>query len=246
VSLVFHGPQSAGELLDVSFGVVKRHPALLCRIGVWPVVAYAVFDVASRILSDSTTLNVLSLPFTLAVYSLGEAAVGVAAWRLLHREPVTARSVWAEVRARLGRVAASYTLKWLGVCVGLVFFIVPAALLLVRWFAVPIVIVVENLGIRSGFQRSRELARGNRKQIFVTIALLDLSMMVVSVFIAAMLTDDTTQHLPLWYSFVSWLWSVLYLLYHATLSAALYANARVRNEGYDLEALLPTQREAAR
>jgi hypothetical protein len=239
VSLIFHAPQSAGELLDVSLGIVKRHVGLLCRIGIWPVLGIAAVDLASRTFPDSTVVGMLTLWVTFAVYGWGEAAVSLAAWRLLHREPVTPSSVWEMVRRRMGSVAIGYTLKWIGMFLGLVFFLVPAALLLVRWFAVPAANVIEGLGVRAGFRRSRELARGNRWQIFVTIALLDLSMIVLSLTVAAMLMDETDPQLPLWFSVINWVWTMLYLLFHATLSAALYANARVRNEGYDVESLLP-------
>ncbi len=43
MSLVFHGPQSAGELLDVSLGVVKRHAGPLLRIGIGPTLAIPLF-----------------------------------------------------------------------------------------------------------------------------------------------------------------------------------------------------------
>jgi hypothetical protein len=44
--------------------------------------------------------------------------------------------------------------------------------------------------------------------------------------------DFTTGQAPVWVSILSWLFSLLYLPFHAALSAILYANARIRNEGY--------------
>ena len=35
MSLVFHRPQSAGELLDVSLNVVKQNGTLLLGLGCW-------------------------------------------------------------------------------------------------------------------------------------------------------------------------------------------------------------------
>jgi hypothetical protein len=54
VSLVFHRPQSAGELLDVSLGVVK----------------------GPRALPESSALGLLMLPLSFVVYSIGEANEG--------------------------------------------------------------------------------------------------------------------------------------------------------------------------
>jgi hypothetical protein len=223
VSLVFHRPQSAGELLDVSLGVVKRHAAFLFRLGMWPVLGIAAIDLISRALPESSALGLMMLPLSFVVYSIGEAGVSFAAWQLLHRRPVDAAAVWTRVRQCFGSVTVGYTLKWMGVLLGLVFFIVPGALLLVRWFAVPAANV----------------------QIFVTIGLLDVGMTLGSIVLAAAAVDDTTSELPLWFSLASWAFTMFYLLYHATLSTALYANARVRNEGYDVEDLFPAATEVA-
>jgi hypothetical protein len=245
VSLVFHRPQSAGELLDVSLGVVKGHPALLFRLGMWPVLGIAAIDLASRALPESSALGLMMLPLSFVVYSIGEAGVSFAAWQLLHRRPVDAPAVWIRVRQCFGSVTVGYTVKWMGVLLGLVFFIVPGVLLLVRWFAVPAANVIEGAGLGQGFRRSRELARGNRRQILVTVGLLDVGMTLGSIMLAAAVVDEATSELPIWFSFASWAFTMLYLLYHATLSAALYANARVRNEGYDVEDLFPAATEAA-
>jgi hypothetical protein len=246
VSLVFHRPQSAGELLDVSLGVVKRHAGFLFRLGIWPVLGIAVIDLVSRGLPEDSTLGLVMLPLSFAVYGLGEAGVSFAAWRLLNRQPVDAGAVWVRVRQRFGSVAVGYTLKWLGVILGLLFFLVPGAMLLVRWFGVPAANVIEGVGIRQGFRRSRELARGNRGQIFVTVGLLDVGATVGSILLASAAMDETTSELPIWFSFASWAFTMFYLLYHAVLSAALYANARVRNEGYDVEDLLAAPTGATR
>lgn len=245
MSLVFHGPQSAGELLDVSLGVVKGHAGFLFRLGIWPVLGIAAIDLVSRAFPEDSTLGLMMLPLSFGVYGAGEAAVSFAAWRLFHRQPVDAGAVWARVRQRFGSVALGYGLKWLGVLLALLFFLVPGALLLVRWFGVPAANVIEGVGIRQGFRRSRELARGNRRQIFVTVGLLDVGTTIVSIMLAAAALDDTTSELPIWFSFATWAFTMFYLLYHAVLSTALYANARVRNEGYDVEDLLPTTTDAA-
>lgn len=243
MSLVFHGPQSAGELLDVSLGVVKRHAGLLLRIGIWPILAIAVIDLVSSAVPE--TLGLMALPLTFAVYSMGEAGVSFAAWRLLHRQPVDAATVWTRVREHSLGVAVGYTLKSLGLVLGLLFFLVPGALLIVRWFAIPAANVIEGTGVGLGFRRSRELARGNRRQIFITVGLLDIGMTVGAITLAIAAMDEVTSELPIWFTFLGSAFGLLYLIYHGVLSTALYANARVRNEGYDVEDLLPERTEAA-
>jgi hypothetical protein len=95
--------------------------------------------------------------------------------------------------------------------------------------------VVEARGPAQGFKRSAVLARGNRRQILATIGLLDIGLTVGSIGLAMSYADSQTSHGPIWMSLVSWAFAVVYLPYHGVLSSALYANARVRNEGYDVE-----------
>ena len=111
----------------------------------------------------------------------------------------------------------------------------PGVLLTLRWFAVPVAGVIEGLGVGQGFKRSGVLAQGNRRQIFLTIGILDVGLTIVSIAVTASVTDSRTGHQPFWLSAVSWVFAFVYLPYHGVLSSALYANARLRNEGYDLE-----------
>jgi hypothetical protein len=234
VSLLFRQPQSAGELLDVSLNVVKANVVLLLGLGIWLLVALAVLDLVFRLLPHDSSLQLLLIPLSFGLYSLAEARVSVAAWQLLHREPVDPAKVRALVRGRLVSVVVGYALKWLGILVGLVL-VVPGVLLTLRWFAVPVANVIEGLGVRQGFRRSRVLAQGNRRQIFLTIGLLDVGLTIGGIAFTMNLTDSQTGHQPLWLSAAGWAFSLVYLPYHGVLSSALYANARIRNEGYDLE-----------
>ena len=243
--LLFYRPQSAGELLDVSFNVVKRHPVLLIRLGIWPTMGIAAIDLCLGALPADSGLLLLALPLTFAVYSLGEAGVSFAAWRLLHGETVEPAAVWSRVREHLPSVVVGYLIKWLVVMCGLLLLILPGALLLLRWFAVPAATVIEGHGVRQSFARSRQLARGNRRQIFITVGLLDVGMTIGSVILAVTTTDNATGATPIWVSLVSSAIGLIYLLYHAVLSSALYANTRVRNEGYDVEELLTSAAGAA-
>jgi hypothetical protein len=239
VRLVFYRSQSAGELLDVSFNVVKGQFGLLLRLSFWPIVGVAAIDLISRALPVDSSLVLVTLPLSFAVYSLGEAAVSFAAWQILHGQAVSPAEVWRRVRECLGSVIVGYSLKWLGILVGLVLLIVPGILLLLRWFAVPTANIVEGRGVRESFRRSRDLARGNRRQILVTVGLLDVGMTLGSLALTMSVMDPATGTTPLWLSPITWSLAFLYLAYHAVVSSALYANARVRNEGYDVESLEP-------
>jgi hypothetical protein len=244
VSLVFHRPQSAGELLDVSLNVAKQNGTLLLGLGIWPLVALALIDFGSRLLPHDSSFQLLIIPLTFGLYGVAEARISLAAWKLLHQEPVDAAEVRAMVRGRLGNVVLGYTLKWLCILLGLVL-IVPGVLLTLRWFAVPVAGVIEGLGVRQGFERSRVLAQDNRRQILLTIGMLDVGLTIASIALTMSVTDSQTGHQPFWLTATSWVFAFIYLPYHGVLSSALYANARLRNEGYDLEERLLSTAGAA-
>jgi hypothetical protein len=73
-------------------------------------------------------------------------------------------------------------LMWLGISVGLLFFIVPGVIYGVRWIVAIPVQIVENVGIFESFRRSRELTEGNRWKIFslVFIYMIILAFLIVT------------------------------------------------------------------
>jgi hypothetical protein len=90
-------------------------------------VTLAGMDFGSRLLPYDSNLQLLIIPLSFGIYGVAEARVSLAAWQLLHREPVDAATVRAQVWGRLGSVVIGYTLKWLGILLGLVL-LVPATL----------------------------------------------------------------------------------------------------------------------
>jgi hypothetical protein len=90
-------------------------------------------------------------------------------------------------RPFVGRVAVASILAGIAIAIGLVLIIVPGLFLLTIWCLIVPVIVLEGTGIGAAFERSRALVKGHGWQVFGTIILVFLLLLVVSILISLVL-----------------------------------------------------------
>ena len=88
-------------------------------------------------------------------------------------------------RPFLGRLFVSGVLAGLGVCFGVVFFIVPGLIFLTWWALIAPVIVIENRSALGSFGRSRELVRGNGWTVFGVVVISTLLSVVAAALVRA-------------------------------------------------------------
>jgi hypothetical protein len=88
----------------------------------------------------------------------------------------------SRVRPRVNVLALAGILAVIAIGVGLVLLVVPGLLLLTWWVLIVPVIVLERVGVRDAFGRSRELVRGNGWNVFGVIVL------TVALYIAGWIT----------------------------------------------------------
>ena len=100
-------------------------------------------------------------------------------------------------RPFLGRVAGASILAGLGIAVGLVLLIAPGLFLLTIWCLIVPVIVLEGAGITAAFSRSQQLVKGHGWQVFGTLVLVFLILIVVDIVIGLVLSalPDAVQGL---------------------------------------------------
>ena len=232
MDFVWNRPLSTREILVSALQLTREHGGILVRLALGPVLLAMAVDFASRALPGESLAIIPVLLILFALYGYAETRAGVAAWELLHNRTVDPAAVITRVRERWATIALTYVLKSILVLLGLLLFVVPGVLLMLRWFAIPLTYAVEGHGLRAGFRRSRTLGRGHRRQIFATMAVIDLTVAAVAIGCTLAVMDSTTGQVPIWVSILSWLLGVLYLPFHAALLTVLYANARARSEGY--------------
>jgi hypothetical protein len=237
MGLLIRRPLSAGELLDLSFAIAKRHLWSLLGLGGLPLAVAVLLDFVLRILGSASASGFELFVITLAMSGIAESRMIVGAWQLLHERPIDPAEARAQVRTRVLSVVLAYSIKWTLVVIAMVFFLVPGVLLLLWWFAVPTVTVLEQRGIRESLRRSRALARGQMRRLLGTVGVFDLTSMVLSLIVGIVYGDSVTGELPVWVEVISWVLVALLFPIRATLVAAVYAEIRVREEAYDLEAM---------
>jgi hypothetical protein len=90
-------------------------------------------------------------------------------------------------RPFIARVAVASILAGIAIGIGLILLIVPGLFLLTIWCLIVPVIVLENVDFGSSFGRSRALVRGHGWQVFGTIVLVFLVLIVVGLVIGVVL-----------------------------------------------------------
>jgi len=181
MDFVWDRPLSTREILVFALRLIREHGRVLVRLALGPLLIGMAVDFASRALPAESLAIIPVLLIVVALYVYAETRAGVAAWELLHNRTVDPTMVIIQVRRRWTTIVLTYVLKWVLILLGLLLFIVPGVLLMLRWFAVPLTNAVEGLGIRTSLRRSRTLARGNRRQIFATMAMIDFTIGAVMI-----------------------------------------------------------------
>jgi hypothetical protein len=87
----------------------------------------------------------------------------------------------------VGRVALASILAGIAIAVGLVLLIVPGLFLVTIWCLIVPVIVLERAAVSAAFQRSRDLVRGFGWQVFGTLVLVWLLLILTNLVITAVL-----------------------------------------------------------
>jgi hypothetical protein len=91
-------------------------------------------------------------------------------------------------RPFVGRVAIASILAGIAIVIGLVLFIVPGLYLLTIWCLISPVIVLEQATVGQAFSRSRDLVKGHGWQVFGTLILVFLVLIVASIIISLILS----------------------------------------------------------
>ena len=236
MGLLIRRPHSAGELLDLALAVTKRHFWSLFRLGALPLAIAVLLDFLLRVVGAGQEWELLAILPVFVCMGIAESRMIVAAWQLLHEQPIDPISAQKQVWLRLVPVVLGYSVKWTLALLGIFLLIVPGVMVLLWWFAVPTVTVIERRGFWSSMRRSRDLARGQKKRLLGTLGVFDLAVIVLSVGFTMLYGDSATGELPLWADATTWAVTLLLFPFRATLMAAVYTDIRVRLEGYDLEA----------
>ncbi len=91
-------------------------------------------------------------------------------------------------RPAVGKVAVASIVAGIAIAIGLVLLIVPGLFLLTIWCLIVPVIVLEGVGAFASFDRSRQLVRGHGWQVFGTLVLVFILLIVASIVLGLILS----------------------------------------------------------
>jgi|CXWL01.1.fsa_nt_gi hypothetical protein len=241
-------PLSAGEVLDVSFGMYRSHFVPLVTIAA-----------VTRVVPDSLGIYVEMSGGILANFGLGIghmllsivlSIIGVAAATTVVSEAYLGRSVQAMDALRhamgfIGRLLVVAVGSAMLIVTGLILLIIPGIIAISGLSLSSVVAVLEDKPGVAAMQRSWDLSKGYRRKVLSVIGIAMLLLIVPAVAvgaIAAIATLNDPSGLPVLVA-TSVLGIFIYpFLYVAT--TVLYYDIRVRKEGFDLELLAGDVQEA--
>jgi len=226
------------EILDRALVLGLRHFWLLLALELPPFTAYAVLVRVYANYSLPAALRWSAYVLALATTGAIQAILAVGVWDLVHGRPVSFLAAWLRVLRRIVGVGVAQLLKFIFTILAVILLVIPALYVFAYWFAVPLVNVIEDLGIRASVRRSSFLAGGAVAPIWLSVGLVYLVILLLNYGILfgavrlGMHRGSTPQVLA------SFLVDACAYPFRATAGVLVYLELRKRKEAYDLEGLL--------
>ena len=234
-------PRSASEIVDAALQLYRRDPLtylLLSALCYAPVLVLQLIIIgpATRIEEQLSRLTagfsvIMVFGYWVSLSLMGAVIVRLASEDYLGRRIEPAVAV-RDALMRLPMVMVALLLKYILMVVGFFLFLVGFLYVMARYFAVTAGVVIEGRGALSTFGRSAALSRGHKMHILGTWLLAFVIFAVVYFGIA--IVAATTGSIVI-STILTTVASIAAYPMFAIIEMLLYYDARVRNEGYDIE-----------
>jgi hypothetical protein len=241
--------RSATEVIDASIQLLRQHYSQFVTINaayyvpvlivqwVWQQRFTQMVNGTIPTMGQYASIFYLT-PFFFAWYALFNGAMTAGASEAyLGREVVPAALITRGI-GRWLQVLVIGIAKYFLIVIGFFFFIFPAIWASLVTFGAVQATVIEGAGIGASFQRSYALSRGNKKQIFGAYLIAFLIIVVVYfVFAIAGAVLGRMVNAPSLALLFAGIGTLLVYPLIPIVGTVLYYDARIRNEGFDLELL---------
>lgn len=231
MSLATLRPRTFTELVDASFAIFRDQyatltvaaavlilPVVLLRAVVGPGAAALVLKFLERVM-----------------YALADGAIVlIVSERLLGRRPDLGAALRTTFQ-RAGSLLVSGFLRNIAVLFGFVLLVVPGIWALAAFFAMPIIVMIEDTDGSEAGTRSRELAKGHILRI-LGVLVVGLTLLLAWAFTGGWLLGYTGLS-PWGVDVVTNVLIVIAYPLPSVMATMLYYDLRVRKEGFDLEVM---------
>jgi hypothetical protein len=225
---------SAGELLDGSLVLARRHYHTILRAALPALVLSALVEVLLTLLGLSSSSSLIGMLVVLIPWSLAEGLAIASCWFLLHRESATFVDSWDAVAPRAAAVVITYSIKWILIIPAVFLLVLPGLFFIALFFALPTVCITEKASFSLAFKRTRALSRGRFKRIAATLGFLEIVGIAIAMIVPLILPGGTFDLPSVWDTLGGWVVGIVLLPLRAALMTLLYLDLRATKEGYDL------------
>lgn len=233
--------RSATEIVDAAFQLFRRDPltyVLVAAVGYVPllILQLVVLGPASQIEAQIARITagygvVMLLGYWVSLSLMSAVIVRLSSENYLGR-PLEPSAAVRQALARLPAVMGGLLLKYIMMLLGFLLFFVGVLWMVARYFAVTPAVVLEGRGAFGALSRSVALSRGQKMHILGTSMLAFLIFFVVY-FAVAIIGAATASNVIT--TVLTTAASIVAYPMFAITEMLLYYDARVRNEGYDIE-----------
>lgn len=234
-------PRSASEIVDAALQLYRRDPLtylLLSALCYAPVLALqlVIIGPATRIEEQLSRLTagfslIMVFGYWISLSLMSAVIVRLASEDYLGRRIEPAVAV-RDALMRLPIVMFGFLLKYILMMLGFFLFFIGFLYFMARYFAVTAGIIIEGRGAFSAFGRSAALSRGHKMHILGTslLAFVIFAVVYFGIAIVAAMTGSIVIS-----TILTVVASIAAYPMFAIIEMLLYYDARVRNEGYDIE-----------
>ncbi|HUR94580.1 MAG TPA: glycerophosphoryl diester phosphodiesterase membrane domain-containing protein [Gemmatimonadales bacterium] len=249
-------PLTAGEILDTSFTLYRRHFAALATVALIctgvPLVLRLFLEAAGGIFSNLT----LGLLYAISLVVLNLVATGATVFIVSESylgRPLSAREALGRATPHVGRILVCSLLLSLVAGLGFLLLILPGIILAVGLaLAIPAVVLEPGTSPSAALSRSWELTRGARWRMFglglTLLVLIYIPFVAITGVLALLIPSGQglgTSSVPMIgvLAVGGIVQMFIYPLFYCVLTVTYY-DLRVRKEGFDLELLASTLQTA--
>ena len=233
--------RSASELVDAAFQLYRRDPLnylLISAICYAPILVMQliVFGPGLEVNEQLSRLTagvggIMALGYWVSMSLMSSVMTRMSSEDYLGY-PIEPAVAVRDSLVKLPVVMFALLIKYFLMAIGFLFFIFGAFWFMARTFAVTAAIVLEGKGVFGSLGRSAKLSRGRKLHIFGTLMLAYLIFFVVYFAIAIIAAMTGSLVISTVLTVVA---SIAAYPLFAIVEMLLYYDARVRNEGYDIE-----------
>jgi hypothetical protein len=234
-------PLSAGEVLDVSFGIYRAHFVPLVTIAAITRAlpdSLGIYVEASGGIAQNWTLGLFHLAFSVVL-----SMIGVAATTSVVSDAYLGRSMQAMDAVRnatgmLGRLMVVSIGSTILIFAGFILLIFPGLLAMSGLALASVVVVLEGRTGMDALQRSWDLTKGYRRKVLLVIGIAVAFLIVPTMVMGIVAVIASASAEPsLGVMVASSVLSIFIFPFIYVATVVLYYDIRVRKEGFDLELL---------